>query len=161
MCETRVCETPQVTRLIQGTRDCDTNRTVLAWMALFGWSENYLRIIGVRMHWDGYVLSCAWDFFGCAQTIDIDIFILKIIEWNEHRGYKFWKLNHHRFLIRYGNTTVSNLVQVMACCLMAPSHYLNQCWLYNWWGPVTFIWRLFHKRCLRHQLLNLAWKLLI
>ena len=21
------------------------------------------------------------------------------------------------------------LVQVMACCLMAPSHYLNQCWL--------------------------------
>ena len=24
----------------------------------------------------------------------------------------------------------STLVQVMACCLMAPSHYLNQCWLY-------------------------------
>ena len=23
----------------------------------------------------------------------------------------------------------STLVQVMACCLMAPSHYLNQCWL--------------------------------
>ena len=22
-----------------------------------------------------------------------------------------------------------NLAQVMACCLMAPSHYLNQCWL--------------------------------
>ena len=25
----------------------------------------------------------------------------------------------------------STLVQVMACCLMAPSHYLNQCWLIN------------------------------
>ena len=24
----------------------------------------------------------------------------------------------------------STLVQVMACCLKAPSHYLNQCWLY-------------------------------
>ena len=24
---------------------------------------------------------------------------------------------------------VVTLVQVMACCLMAPSHYLNQCWL--------------------------------
>ena len=24
---------------------------------------------------------------------------------------------------------VSTLAQVMACCLMAPSHYLNQCWL--------------------------------
>ena len=23
----------------------------------------------------------------------------------------------------------SSLAQVMACCLMAPSHYLNQCWL--------------------------------
>ena len=23
----------------------------------------------------------------------------------------------------------STLAQVMACCLMAPSHYLNQCWL--------------------------------
>ena len=25
--------------------------------------------------------------------------------------------------------TWSTLVQVMACCLMAPSHHLNQCWL--------------------------------
>ena len=25
--------------------------------------------------------------------------------------------------------TLSTLAQVMACCLMAPSHYLNQCWL--------------------------------
>ena len=25
--------------------------------------------------------------------------------------------------------TMSTLVQVMACCLTAPSHYLNQCWL--------------------------------
>ena len=29
----------------------------------------------------------------------------------------------------------STLAQVMACCLMAPSHYLNQCWLISkvWW----------------------------
>ena len=27
---------------------------------------------------------------------------------------------------RYGSASV----QVMACCLMAPSHYLNQCWLF-------------------------------
>ena len=30
-------------------------------------------------------------------------------------------IGHHR--------TLSILVQVMACCLMAPSHYLNWCWL--------------------------------
>ena len=38
---------------------------------------------------------------------------------------------HHR--------TWSTLVQVMACCLMAPSHYLNQCWLITngslWYSP--------------------------
>ena len=27
------------------------------------------------------------------------------------------------------NRSGSTLVQVMACCLAAPSHYLNQCWL--------------------------------
>ena len=33
----------------------------------------------------------------------------------------------------------SSLAQVMACCLMAPSHYLNQCWLLInkvlWYSP--------------------------
>ena len=29
----------------------------------------------------------------------------------------------------------STLAQVMACCLMAPSHYLNQCWLNINWIP--------------------------
>ena len=28
-----------------------------------------------------------------------------------------------------GRRSGSTLAQVMACCLMAPSHYLNQCWL--------------------------------
>ena len=28
-----------------------------------------------------------------------------------------------------GNIDLSTLAQIMACCLMAPSHYLNQCWL--------------------------------
>ena len=39
------------------------------------------------------------------------------------------------------HTAGSTLAQVMACCLMAPSHYLNQCWL-----VITKIqWRQFHK----------------
>ena len=29
----------------------------------------------------------------------------------------------------YGPRSGSTLAQVMACCLKAPSHYLNQCWL--------------------------------
>ena len=29
---------------------------------------------------------------------------------------------------KYGICTLSTLVQVMGCCLMATTHYLNQCW---------------------------------
>ena len=41
----------------------------------------------------------------------------------------------------------STLVQVMAWCLMAPSHYLNQCWLISMWSSgihskITFAWIL-------------------
>ena len=45
----------------------------------------------------------------------------------------------------------STLAQVMACCLMAPSHYLNQCWLIISEVQVTFISRQFQKICLNHQ----------
>ena len=37
-------------------------------------------------------------------------------------------------------TSWSTLVQVMACCLMAPSHYLNQCLL-----TINEIWHFFFK----------------
>ena len=40
---------------------------------------------------------------------------------------------------RHGSTGRSTLAQVMACCLTAPSHYLNQCWLMIsevlWYSP--------------------------
>ena len=41
----------------------------------------------------------------------------------------------------------------MACCLTAPSHYLNQYWLNHQWGPVAFIWGHNHK-ILNEQLLS-------
>ena len=48
----------------------------------------------------------------------------------------------------------STLAQVMACCLMAPSHYLNQSWLIISEVQVTFILGQFHNRCLNHQSLK-------
>ena len=49
--------------------------------------------------------------------------------------------------------TLSTLAQVMACRLTAPSHYLNQCWLViNVIGPLTIIWRPFHKWFLSCQI---------
>ena len=32
-------------------------------------------------------------------------------------------------VVPYGNINLVNIGQVMACCLLAPNHYLNQCWL--------------------------------
>ena len=58
--------------------------------------------------------------------------------------------------------TGSTLAEVMACCLTAPSHYLNWCWLLSsevQWQSIT--WGQIHKRYVSHQLLNLNWKLLI
>ena len=55
----------------------------------------------------------------------------------------------------------STLAQVMACCLTAPSHYLNLCWFIIskvQWHPSE---SNFYKRYLSHQSLKLAWKLLI
>ena len=53
----------------------------------------------------------------------------------------------------------STLAQVMPCCLTAPSHYLNQCWLIISEVQVTFILGQFHKRCLKHQSLKSIWNL--
>ena len=36
---------------------------------------------------------------------------------------------HCGLVTPYGDRSGSTLAQVMACCLTAPSHYLNQCWL--------------------------------
>ena len=48
----------------------------------------------------------------------------------------FW-LSDNTWRYRSGST----LAQVMACCLTAPSHYLNECWLiinrYLWHSPET------------------------
>ena len=38
-------------------------------------------------------------------------------------------LTHCGLVTLYGDWFGSTLVQVMICCLMAPSHYQNQCWL--------------------------------
>ena len=38
----------------------------------------------------------------------------------------------------------STLAQVLAYCLMVPSHYLNQCWFF---GNKEFKWEQFHSKC--------------
>ena len=55
----------------------------------------------------------------------------------------------------------STLAQVMVCCLMAPSYYLNQCWLMIsevlWHSPDS----KYYRKYLRYLLLKWFWNLLI
>ena len=41
----------------------------------------------------------------------------------------FLKSTHCGLVMPYGDTSKSGMAQVVAWCLMAPSHYLNHCWL--------------------------------
>ena len=44
-----------------------------------------------------------------------------------HPGFN--ELTHCGLATPYGKRSGSTLAHVMVCCLTAPSHYLNQCWL--------------------------------
>ena len=48
----------------------------------------------------------------------------------------------------------STLVQVMACCLTAPSHYLNQCWLIINKVLWHSSWGYYYKKIWRYQSVN-------
>ena len=50
----------------------------------------------------------------------------------------------------------TTLAQVMACCLTAPSHYLNQCWLIR--GSVAYFWEQFRRNCSRYRFRIWVWK---
>ena len=83
-------------------------------------------------------------------------------------------LTHCGLVMPYSDRFGSTLVQVMAWCLTAPSHYLNQCWLcisqaqplpepmltLHQSGPEIFMPGQFHKRYRSHQVV-LVWNLLI
>ena len=63
--------------------------------------------------------------------------------------------------ISWHHRTWSTLVQVMAWCLTAPSHYLNQCWLII----SEFSWHLlssgqFHRKCSKKSFLDVSLKII-
>ena len=74
--------------------------------------------------------SSAGNFTGNTQVI---------YPWNEFENYQFkitatphrgqWVNSLWLSDTIWRHKSGSKLAQVMACCLMAPSHYLNQCWL--------------------------------
>ena len=79
--------------------------------------------------------------YGCSSVTDTGASIatglrqFTVIQWDHqliryHDHMRLWpgSLTHCGLVTPYGDKSGSTLAQVMACCLMAPSHYLNQCW---------------------------------
>ena len=53
------------------------------------------------------------------------------------------------------------LAQIMASCLMAQSHCLNQMLTSHSWGSVAFTWEQFHSECPCYYFVQWVWKLLL
>ena len=98
-------------------------------------------------------LKCASCKYGIAHSRNVSsipslqiCFIFKILRvsfdnllcklkpnvWNSWENTWVWfsiALTHWGLVTKWRRRSWSTLVQVMVCCLTAPSHYLNQCWL--------------------------------
>ena len=75
----------------------------------------------------------------------LNTFAIWAILYYQMTLYAFWRVKYHIWIItesllKYINSlrpsdaiwrhiSGSTLAQIMACCLTAPIHYLNQCWL--------------------------------
>ena len=120
-------------------------------------------------------LDCLLDvfcFIGFSRTITgllkeqgVKYGSFNILEDEEVRQGKQHRVNsltHCGLVTPYGHIDLeSTLAQVMACCLTAPSHYLNQCWFsikyVLWHSPESNSIRSAHEHniCLKMSLLKL------
>ena len=87
------------------------------------------------------------DYVATLETIETNGYsgemetyndVLKLLgekSWWRYGRHRFWYYTMPLFNSLWPSDAIwrqgsgSTLAQVMACCLMAPSHYLNQCWL--------------------------------
>ena len=94
-----------------------------------------------------------WNVKHISYHVSLDINDSISSLWNRWHQSNGWQ---NRFNSPWPSDTIwwyrsgSTLAQVMACCLTAPSHYLNQSWLIIAWNLVTFTRRPFHRKCSRY-----------
>ena len=73
------------------------------------------------------ILSSLLKLFFC--NIFVKIKVVKTIKYKCFKSVSFQINSLWPSDTIWRHTSRSTLAQVMACCLMAPSHYLNQCWI--------------------------------
>ena len=77
----------------------------------------------VEFTWEQFHKKCSWTAYPHHRCSKIALFSLPWLVPDAHEFNVLWSGDAIRQ--RSGSTWA----QVMTCCLMAPSHYLNQCWL--------------------------------
>ena len=112
-----------------------------------------LRHIGIFSAVSKWGLSPWWPLLGLLYWYPITLFkSLKLTLVNPlWLSDTIWQ---HRF--------ASTLARIKACCLTAPSHYLNQCWLIIkgalWHSPGSNLTIRAHELNLQHMFRNCAFK---
>ena len=78
-----------------------------------------------------------------------------VCSWRKITRQLLYSVTHCGLVMSYGDRSRPTLAQIMDCCLMAPSHYLNQCWLIIkgvlWHSPASIsqvLMNLIHNKCL-------------
>ena len=103
-------------------------------------------LTGIRTWISNYIHSLGYVWVIASHTIQWKwLFIHALISVNS-----LWPSD-----VIWWHRSVSTLAQVMACCLTAPSHYLNQCWLIIsevlWHSPFYITsFKSMHLRLLSH-----------
>ena len=115
--------------------------------------QNNLTLLFAEFIWETWKYICIFFLFPNIEMAQII----------PSPGKRSTNLTLCGLVMPYGDMkTGSTLAQIMACCLQATSHYLNQCWLIistctskiQW---LTFIWGQFYPRYYSHQSLKLVW----
>ena len=79
------------------------------------------QLISPRLKWWSYRQE-PWEHFKFMKPNELN----RLFNWIL---FVLVVLTHCGLVTPYGDRSGSTLALAMACCLMAPSHYLNQCWL--------------------------------
>ena len=99
------------------------------WHQAITWTNVWLTINGVPLY--SHEINLASHDQEFIQWYELEITFFKLLQFLSGENVHLYKTLNSLWPSDaiWRQASRSTLVQVMACCLMAPSHYLNQCWL--------------------------------
>ena len=120
------------------------NMSLCTW--LYAWYKKWPKHLAINI---SYFIQRLWIYIRMIPFIPIDSAqLLKLMKFPLDTGDGALLIQWPSYAI-WWNRSWSTLVQVMACCLTAPSHYLTQYWLIMSGVFLPSLWGQFHWKCSR------------